>query len=218
MEIFTFNLPDIGEGVVEGEVIQWLKNVGDAVKQDEPVVIVMTDKATVELPSPYPGVLEKQYYQPGQIAIKDKPLYDIRLSSPQMSLDKENLIQEPVKKTVEKPSVVKEKVHGKALATPKVRHLAQELGVDIANITGSGKDGRVTAEDLKHTFKHRDHTEHLALDGDEEELLIGIRGLMARKMDQTRIPQFSYFEQAEVTRLIQMRKNLKGKADAEGIA
>lgn len=82
-DIHTVNLPDIGEGVVEGEIIEWLKKEGDPLKQDEPVVIVMTDKATVELPSPYPGVLVKQYYQPGQIAIRDKPLYDIQLSSSQ---------------------------------------------------------------------------------------------------------------------------------------
>lgn len=52
-EMITVTLPDIGEGVVEGEVIEWLKNVGDRVAQDEPVVVVMTDKATVELPSPF---------------------------------------------------------------------------------------------------------------------------------------------------------------------
>ena len=52
-KIHTVNMPDIGEGVVEGEVIEWLKSVNDPIKQDEPVVIVMTDKATVELPSPF---------------------------------------------------------------------------------------------------------------------------------------------------------------------
>src|SRR5215213_3528162 len=78
--LFTVNLPDIGEGVVEGEVIEWLKKVGDPLAQDEPVVVVMTDKATVELPAPYPGTLAKQYYQPGQVSIRDKPLYDIQLT------------------------------------------------------------------------------------------------------------------------------------------
>ena len=54
-DIFTVNLPDIGEGVVEGEVVEWLKKEGDTLAQDEPVVQVMTDKATVELPAVYPG-------------------------------------------------------------------------------------------------------------------------------------------------------------------
>jgi len=70
-KIHTVNLPDIGEGVVEGEVIEWLKAVGDPVTQDEPVVIVMTDKATVELPAPCPGKLSKQYFKVSEIAIKD---------------------------------------------------------------------------------------------------------------------------------------------------
>jgi pyruvate dehydrogenase E2 component (dihydrolipoamide acetyltransferase)/2-oxoisovalerate dehydrogenase E2 component (dihydrolipoyl transacylase) len=99
-----------------------------------------------------------------------------------------------------------------------VRHLAHDLGIDINQLTGTGKEGRVTAEDLKHGIAHREHTVHEAIEGDEEQPLIGVRGLMARKMDQTRIPQFSYFEKAEVSRLIQMRKNIKDKAEAEGIA
>src|SRR5262245_60144152 len=80
-KIFTFKMPDIGEGVVEGEVIEWLKKPGDKIAQDEPVLIVMTDKATVELPAPCPGILFKQYYQPGQIAKRDEPLYDIETLS-----------------------------------------------------------------------------------------------------------------------------------------
>ncbi|MCA6600728.1 MAG: 2-oxo acid dehydrogenase subunit E2, partial [Pseudanabaena sp. M57BS1SP1A06MG] len=78
--IFTVTLPDIGEGVVEGEVIEWLKKIDEELKQDEPVVIVMTDKATVELPAPYPGKLAKMYIQPGQMAIKGKALYDIEVA------------------------------------------------------------------------------------------------------------------------------------------
>ena len=79
-DIFTVVLPDIGEGVVEGEVIEWLKQEGEAVEQDEPVVTVMTDKATVDLPAPYPGEIAKHYHQPGEIAIKDQPIYDIAVA------------------------------------------------------------------------------------------------------------------------------------------
>ncbi len=122
-QIFTVTLPDIGEGVVEGEVIRWLKNVGETLQQDEPVVQVMTDKATVELPAPYPGVLQKQYVETGQKAIKDEPLYDIFLEG------------EPLPK--------------KVLATPKTRGVAKELGVDIQKVKGSGKEGRVEVRDLK---------------------------------------------------------------------
>jgi len=226
-QIYTFKLPDIGEGVVEGEVIEWLKKVGDEVKKDEPVVIVMTDKATVELPAPYPGVIIKQYYQPGEISIKDKPLYDLRLMSgivqtqtPQdvpseILVSKKALSPQP---KINKKASLCEKRPGKALAIPKVRHLAKEFGVDLESLTGSGNEGRVTLDDLKQV-ENKVAPSSLPitrLDGDEEQPLIGIRGLMARKMDGFRIPQFSYFEQVEVTRLIQLRDNSKEKAAEEG--
>lgn len=178
-DIFTVNLPDIGEGVVEGEVIQWLKNIGDSIQQDEAVVIVMTDKATVELPSPKPGKLSKQYFQPGEKAVLHKPLYDIELS-------------------------VETK---KVLATPSTRKLARELGVDINQVTGTGKDGQITPEDLKPTQNVN------------EIPLIGIHKLMAERMSasKTTIPHFSYFEEVDATKLVQVRNNLKSELESQNI-
>ena len=134
--IHTVNLPDIGEGVVEGEVIEWLKNVGDTLAQDEPVVVVMTDKATVELPAPYPGKLAKQYYKVGEIAIKDKSLYDIALEQ------KEGTEESTKEKPLEKQTSRKVK------AAPPVRKLARDLNIDINLVKGTGSDGRVTREDI----------------------------------------------------------------------
>lgn len=244
-EIYTVTLPDIGEGVVEGEVIEWLKKIGEPVKQDEPIVIVMTDKATVELPAPYPGVLDKQYYSVGQIAIKDKPLYDIRLEAaieksaakkiPEAPLPSEeskrpsSSLECVSKSSVEKPNTAekiptKESSTETVLASPKVRGLAKELGIDISKVTGTDKGGRVRIEDLKRhcsegTRENKVLTPILQLEGDEEQPLIGIRGLMAKKMAESHahIPQFSYFEQAEATHLIQLRQNFKEKAASEGI-
>ena len=121
--ILTVTLPDIGEGVVEGEVIAWLKQEGDTVTQDEPVVVVMTDKATVELPAPQPGRIAKHYFKVGEIAIKDKPLYDIELGAMSES-------------------------HTHALAAPPVRKKAKEMGVDLKTVHGTGPEGRVLMEDL----------------------------------------------------------------------
>lgn len=228
-EKFTVNLPDIGEGVIEGEVIEWLKKTGDVLKQDEPVVVVMTDKATVELPAPYPGVLAKQYFQPGQIAIKGKPLYDIQLENPgqivkkvSSECPKEEAYQQ--KKVQPKQS---EKSAGplaegeKVLATPPIRKLAKELGISLDHIKGTGKEGRVTLEDLQ---GHQDQpvtkpSPLLQLPGDEEKPLIGIRLLMAKKMTESHdlIPQFSFFERVDATRLVQLRQNFKDKAASEGV-
>ena len=67
MGIFAFKLPDIGEGVVEGEVVEWMVSVGDTVKEDDPILSVMTDKATVEIPSPTDGVVKSLVGEPGTI-------------------------------------------------------------------------------------------------------------------------------------------------------
>lgn len=209
MPLFTVTLPDIGEGVVEGEVIEWLKEVGAAVKQDEPVVVVMTDKATVELPAPYPGIISKHYYKPGEIAHLDKPLYDIQT-------DVEPVKKEQAKqaaKPCEEPSYVAKRADG-IKALPKVRHLARDMDIDLKKVTPSGKEGRIEIRDLRSPLDFETPATHL--EGDEEIPMIGIRGAMAKKMEASNrgIPHFSYFEQAEVGRLVQLRQNVS-KATAE---
>lgn len=218
-DIFTFHFPDIGEGVVEGEIIEWLKKEGDAVKQDEPVVVVMTDKATVELPAPHPGIIAKHYFAVGQMAIKDKPLYDIQLKEklPEIARQEKPAAVPAIKPVQPKPAAeVAVSSQGKALATPKVRGVAKELGVDIGTISGSGKEGRVMLEDLQGSRKEIQSIPAL-LEDDVVKPLAGVRGVMARKMDHRHIPQFSYFETVEVTRLMQLRHHLKGQAEQEDI-
>lgn len=253
--IFTVTFPDIGEGVVEGEVIEWHKKVGDSVKQDEPVVIVMTDKATVELPAPHPGKFAKQYFSPGEMAIKDQPLYDIELTE---EITKEqNLCQEKevtqnqnnetkiqnypsgtannLKQNISsskapssQPTSVDQISACKNLATPKVRGLAKQLGIPLSGIHGTGKGGRVTPQDLcqnqncgneKVSTSLAPLTPIWQLPGDQEIPIIGIKARMAKKMTESReqIPSFSYFEEVEVTRLIQLKTGMKAKAAKEGV-
>jgi len=232
-KIFTFKLPDIGEGVVEGEVIEWLKSVGDVLKKDEPVVVVMTDKATVELPAPYQGTLVKQYFSAGQTAIKDKPLYDIAVQGdeilPESLLESRENTQAIQGIIHEKPCNTKEKgfqkhtenSRGRGLAIPKLRKMAKDFGLDLSLIEGSGNCGRVTVDDLKLKLLERKQVvqEKKSLPGDYEEPLIGIRALMAKKMaeSKSKIPHFSYFEQVEVERLIQLKTNTKRVAEIEGV-
>jgi pyruvate dehydrogenase E2 component (dihydrolipoamide acetyltransferase)/2-oxoisovalerate dehydrogenase E2 component (dihydrolipoyl transacylase) len=236
--IFTVTFPDIGEGVVEGEVIEWHKKVGDSIKQDESVVVVMTDKATVELPAPHPGILAKQYFAPGEMAVRDRPLYDIELVGDHKvsnnslkdveitpaktectakcnSTKTENTVAPtPTGKLVEVTT-------GKNIATPKVRGLAKELGVSLTDIQGSGKDGRVIPQDLcqKKECATEKKIPIFSLPGDEEVPVIGIKARMAKKMTESKemIPSFSYFEEVEVTRLIQLKAHMKAKATSEGV-
>jgi pyruvate/2-oxoglutarate dehydrogenase complex dihydrolipoamide acyltransferase (E2) component len=217
--IVTF--PDIGEGVVEGEVIEWLKKEGDSLKQDEPVVIVMTDKATVELPSPKPGVLVKCHVQAGQVAIKDKPLYEIEtegaVPSEQQQIPPATLKNPPKApqqtKVSKKDSLKTKPEKHQGLAIPKVRHLAHQIGVPIAEITGSGKDGRVLEGDL-FAKKEIENFPDIV-----EKPWTGIRKLMAQKMTESKnnIPHFSYYESADVGQLVQLRAKIASQAKGEGI-
>lgn len=224
MAIFTVTMPDIGEGVVEGEVTAWLKNVGDSLHQDEPVLELMTDKATVELPTPYPGILSKQYYRAGEIAIKGKPLYDVTISDdiavPEQKIEPAAAVPPPAKTSPKKtPSKeTQARVSDKSLATPHVRQMAKEMGIDINQVEGSGKDGRVTPEDLKGEQAAKPAPIGY-LEGDEEIPLIGIRRLIAKKMADSKrtIPHFGFCDKADVTLLSKFRNKNKGEAAKQGV-
>ena len=242
MDIFTVKMPDIGEGVVEGEVVKWLKKPEDPLSQDEPVIVLMTDKATVELPAPYPGKLHKQYYKEGDIAIKGKPLYDIALSEPlahkaskaEPVVNVKNGTCPQAKAEVRPPVTTQAPLesirsdHARALALPRTRQLAKKLGVEIDEVEGTGPSGRVLEEDIiayhagegLESRPSYQETPITRLPDDEEKPLVGVRGLMARSMAESKrqIPHFSYFEQLEATRLIQIREKFKSKALAEGIS
>lgn len=243
--IFTVTLPDIGEGVVEGEVIEWLKQEGDALSQDEPVVVVMTDKATVELPAPYPGKLSRQYYQVGDISIKDQPLYDIQLSdhvakmlsvaqkvkpngsdvpaAKKTATPKEASPSKPKATEPTLPPVTRPEGQ-KALASPPTRKLAHDLGVDINSVPGSGPGGLVSSEDIRKFVSGSGgpaipRTPIPYFDGDEVKPLQGIRALVAQKMSESKtiIPHFSFFDSANARYLIQLRNNLKPEAQKRGM-
>lgn len=230
--IHTVNLPDIGEGVVEGEVIEWLKDVGDDLHQDEAVVVVMTDKATVELPAPYPGTLSKQYFSAGETAIKDKPLYDITLveaavvkkAKPKPTTQKPEQQIHQQKKEAPKRSTPPPRTSSssKALATPPIRKLAKDLSIDINDIKGTGPDGRVTKEDIQSYSSPKSKgppIEFPRFADDTIEPIVGIPRLMAEKMAQSEqnAVHFSYFEQIDATRLVQLRENVKKQAALENI-
>ena len=227
-EIYTVNLPDIGEGVVEGEVVKWLKNEGDLVAQDEPVVVVMTDKATVELPSPEPGTLAKQYKKIGEFAELGKPLYDLSVAKAPEKKEMHEVKVAPMSAAVEES--------GAGLATPKTRALAKRLGVDLADIQGTGPRGRITDEDVVHHHAGRlfqkpsssgrahppieSSTPLLTLEEDKREPMMGIRNAMAEKMVESKylIPHFSFFDRADATCLIKMKEKIAPKAETIGIS
>ena len=165
---YKLELPDIGEGVVEAEVQQWFVEVGDVVAEDQPLVEVMTDKATVTIPSPKRGRILKRFWSVGDVAKVHAPLVEMELegasaeSAPAGAGARAELPSAPAHAA---PSVRAEPSSAaggaesrhapprapgqKALATPAVRALARELAIDINAVGGSGAGGRVTKEDLR---------------------------------------------------------------------
>jgi pyruvate dehydrogenase E2 component (dihydrolipoamide acetyltransferase) len=161
---FEFRLPDIGEGVVEGEIVRWLVKEGERINEDQPMVEVMTDKATVEIPSPRAGVVQRILVgegttcKVGQVMLQIDEGGNGRPQPAAPSSQGEAVARRPVATgpvlvagaAVATTSVASaERSSGRALATPATRKLARDLGVDLGQLRGSGAGGRVTAEDVR---------------------------------------------------------------------
>ncbi len=164
---FEFRLPDIGEGVAEGEVVKWLVSAGDTVQEDQPLVEIMTDKATVEIPSPRAGKIQELRVEAGQTVPVGDVLVVLSGSSGASQPTPAGVVAEPVavgataapvarstSAPVTAPSGNGSSVAapvrraGKVLATPATRKLARELGIDLQLVPGTGPRGRVTKDDL----------------------------------------------------------------------
>jgi pyruvate dehydrogenase E2 component (dihydrolipoamide acetyltransferase) len=157
----TFNLPDLGEGLQEAEIVSWHVSEGDDVRTDQPMLSVETAKAVVEVPSPYTGRVAKLHAAEGDLVEVGKPLIDIDTGSGagateagsggadsgtvvgSMPVSDEELVETAVAGSRKRRSA------GKVKAPPAVRALAKKTGVDLSAIEGSGKGGRVTADDVR---------------------------------------------------------------------
>jgi len=157
--IYEFKLPDIGEGVVEGEVVRWLVKEGDQVREDQPLVEVMTDKATVEIPAPRAGRVAQRMYAEGQICPVGKVLVTIELGSADAGRAapvESSAASRPATPAGGSGATATSAAIGAAtppgasvLATPATRKLARELGVDLRQVTGRGRGGRITSDDVR---------------------------------------------------------------------
>ncbi len=153
-----FLLPDIGEGLVEGEIVKWFVHEGDQIQENDPLVEVMTEKVNVEIPSPFAGTVVKIYAEEGQVVNVGEPIVAIGEEGEKAEKPKAKAKakEAPPEAEEEAPEEVeeapKEEVPGapaKVLAAPAVRRLARELGVDVKEVQGTGPRGRVTADDVR---------------------------------------------------------------------
>src|SRR5499427_1594035 len=137
----TFALPDLGEGLVEAEIRNVLVREGDLVKEDSPLLEVETDKAQVEIPSPFSGRVEKIHVQPGQTVKVGQPLVSFGDAAGAA-------VSAPAAPRQSAPTPAKTD-GGPVAATPSTRRLARELGVDLHGVPGTGPGGRITDDDVR---------------------------------------------------------------------
>jgi len=156
----TFNLPDLGEGLTEAEIVAVLVHEGDVIREDAPLLEVETDKAQVEIPSPMGGRVEKIHVEPGQTVKVGAPLVTFAdgaaeqgaATSPGRSTTAARAAAAPTRAPAAPPPAVAPpavRAEGPAAATPATRRLARELSVDLKAVRGTGPGGRVLDEDVR---------------------------------------------------------------------
>lgn len=208
----SFKLPDLGEGLTEGEVARWLVAIGQEVAEDDPLVEIQTDKATVEIPSPYAGTVLEILVAEGEVApvgavlvVIGEPDEELPSSAPQAPSD---TVSERAAPT---PPRQEERIS----ATPLVRRIAQGLDVDLAAVTGTGPGGRITEDDVRAAGGSGATTEG------RREPLRGVRRLIAEHMTRAHreVPPVTWVEECDLE-AVEMERLLATvvKATAQSLA
>jgi pyruvate/2-oxoglutarate dehydrogenase complex dihydrolipoamide acyltransferase (E2) component len=147
----SFKLPDLGEGLTEGEIARWLVTEGQEIAEDDPLVEIQTDKATVEIPSPYAGTVLKILVAEGEIAAVGTELVVIGGADEEFAPSAEKSPSDTVSQGAGTSATSGNGPAGagRVQATPVVRRIAQELGVELEGVDGSGPGGRITEDDVR---------------------------------------------------------------------
>jgi len=238
----AFKLPDIGEGVVEGEVVTWHVEVGTRVSEDDSIVDIMTDKSTVTIPSPYSGVIVALHGEIGDMVAVGAVLVEFESegeADDSPPAPEESVVEEvpDVAETADPPAGVPEvaavtapppmaKVSavvpsGPVLASPAVRRRARESGVDLGALKGTGPGGRVQQSDLDAYLATGGSSpsapKQVSRNGTKEIKVVGLRRKIAEQMvrSMNAIPHFSYFEEIDITELEALRQLLNSSRGGE---
>jgi 2-oxoisovalerate dehydrogenase E2 component (dihydrolipoyl transacylase) len=230
---YVFKLPDIGEGMAEAEIGDWYVSVGSVVREDQPLVDILTDKATVEITSPVSGTVlslngakgDKRPIGSELVVLEvegatgndtDRPVPLVTEQAPPAIESREEPKPAPVADA--SGAIGPGRADEAPQASPAVRRRAREMGVELQFVTGSGPAGRVTMEDLQ-TYSRMDGKAAAGApktgrrDGTEAIPVIGLRRKIAERLQDTkrRIPHFSYVEEIDVTALEELRALLNKK-------
>jgi pyruvate dehydrogenase E2 component (dihydrolipoamide acetyltransferase) len=241
---FEFKFPDIGEGLTEGEIVRWLVKEGDEVKEGQPLVEVETDKALAEIPSPRTGVIlkilakEKEIVKVGQVIVVIGEKGEA-LAAPPPRPKSVGVVGELEEAPEEAPVVAARAeaarptlVSPHAMATPAVRALAKELGVDIDKVKGTGPEGRVLEKDVRQAAEVKEKPVDVKPVGAPKKVkkydlygyvdripLRGVRRSIAKAMVKSKYtaPHVTTMDEADVTELWKIREKEKKAAEKKGI-
>ena len=189
----AFRLPDLGEGLTEGEVARWLVSEGQEIREDDPLVEIQTDKATVDIPSPYEGTVLSILVAEGEVVPVGTEL--VLIGEPGETVETPTALasSEAESSSVSRPAAAAA-APGRVQATPVVRRMAQELGVDLTAVSGTGPGGRITDEDVR-----------AAAGGTEgrREPLRGVRRVIAAHMARAHreVPPVTWVEECDFERV-----------------
>lgn len=252
---FVFRLPDIGEGIHEGEIVKWFVKVGDTVKEDDLLGEVQNDKAVVEIPSPVDGTVEEILVEEGTVSVVGDALIrfnapgyeDIKLKGDEHHANNEaNNTDQPVVEAsveVKAPVVEVADVNRRVIAMPSVRKFARENNVEIQQVVGTGKNGRVLKIDIEQ-FANGGQVALASTVLEEEviqkevaiattqvpsnfegefpetrEKMSGIRKAIAKAMVHSKqtAPHVTLMDEVDVTALVAHRKKFKDIAAEKGV-
>jgi pyruvate dehydrogenase E2 component (dihydrolipoamide acetyltransferase) len=239
-----FKLPDIGEGVAEGEVVKWLVEPGASVKEHQAVVEVMTDKATVEIPAPAAGKLLEQRAKPGEVVAVGKVLFVLETAGGVVAAPSHvPAPAAPVLAAVGAAAApAKRAADERVLAVPSARRVARELGIELGDVNGSGRNGVVRRADVEAFAKSRSGAAPrapapsaptpaapakpavapISFAPGERETRIPFRGVR-RKISEAMVrskftaPHFTVVEELDVTELVRLREQAKQLGAESGV-
>ena len=195
---YEFKLPDLGEGLTEGEVARWLVSVGDEVAEDQPLVEIQTDKTTVEIPSPAAGKVAQILVDEGKVVPVGTVLVVIGEDGAAPPVEEEQPRAEPSPSAKSASLAPGRAPDGRVRATPLVRRLAQELGVDLEQLTGTGPQGRVTEQDVRGAATSGGQAPGPVSEGRREPLR-GVRRLIVEHMARAHaeVPAVTWVEECD---------------------
>ena len=184
---YEFKLPDLGEGLTEGEIARWLVTEGQELAEDDPLVEIQTDKTTVEIPSPAAGTVAKILVGEGEV---------VPVGTVLVVIGGEPAVAPPAGESVVS-------TQARIQATPLVRRVAQELGVDLAQLSGSGPNGRITEEDVRRAaggeIVLEQHKPSAAAEGRRERLRGVRRQIVEHLTKAQQVPAVTFAEECDFT-------------------